>query len=968
MTKTVRKLLGFFLCACLLLSCVPTLAESAGACTLNLHLSADPSKGFDDPSGVTFELFRIAIQDSTTDSGWALDEEFAKNASDASLNGLKAELAAVGDKTKHEYSTDQKARILGFCADVVQNAKPARAGLDTTNASGDVSFSVDPGVYYVRKVGGDDRLFVDPFLASVSTLDPTEQFDVNPKIDYAPETKTSISVKKEWEDDNNYNQERPESVNVQLKRNGSSYRHEVTLDSTNGWLNTWRDLDVTDDNGNPYDYDIEETVVKEGYTGELTKVAVTVTKIWADNETKGNITVNLKADDVTVGTHTLTSPNYTYTWNEKDVYNKETGERIHYTVEAETEEGMDAFHKMKLNASLREDFRYTLTNTYPVKKGALELRKVMTMDNGGDISKANTSVTTYIDGTYHFIIVGPEELEEGKRVTTGDNPNYCDGKNARSQLEITIEKGVMKSPACVEGLTPGTYEVTELSKDSEDGLPEGMEARHRAGSAKTEKGNTFKVYVQPDTTKDNPTVAEEHFVNDQTTGKLIIHKTVYTARGTRSTTGGTFNFTVKQEAPGTYTTVVPVIVSQGRGSATVDGLAPGKYTVTEAKPTAGYEDPTGENGVTKTLTVKAGDTAASISFDIDNHLTPTPTPAPTPTPTTRTGGGGGGGTTTIVRTPVPVNTNTPTPTPSDSTPPDETPEVTPSNTPGETPTPSPTPVPTPTPTPVTSVTISKVWDDENNVHRTRPANINVQLLQNGVMVNSATMTGTGNNWSYTFSNLPAVDAKGVPYEYTAREIQVSGYTTELNGTVIVNHLIPVPPSAYTNFNGRKIWRDNDDASGRRPGAIVVRLLRDGVEDTSITVTALNDWQYSFDHVPVDDGYGNIYNYELREDPVEGYFTLFEGYDVINVALPEEEELEEFRGTGTPLAGFPGLGESELEELFELYDYEMPLWGEPMKTGDELPLYPIIFGGIGLTALLALLVLSSKERKKKRMGA
>ena len=82
---------------------------------------------------------------------------------------------------------------------------------------------------------------------------------------------------------------------------------------------------------------------------------------------------------------------------------------------------------------------------------------------------------------------------------------------------------------------------------------------------------------------------------------------------------------------------------------------------------------------------------------------------------------------------------------------------------------------------------------------------------------------------------------------------------------------------------------------------------------------------------------------------------------------EEIEYETFRDTGTPLAGFP-MNEEDLEELLTLYDYPMPLWGEPMKTGDEVPIYPIIFGGVGLCALIAVIVLSNMEKKKKRTGA
>ena len=68
---------------------------------------------------------------------------------------------------------------------------------------------------------------------------------------------------------------------------------------------------------------------------------------------------------------------------------------------------------------------------------------------------------------------------------------------------------------------------------------------------------------------------------------------------------------------------------------------------------------------------------------------------------------------------------------------------------------------------------------------------------------------------------------------------------------------------------------------------------------------------------------------------------------------------------TPLAG---LQEEELEDLVDLFDYGTPLWGELLKTGDETPIYPFIFGGVGVAALAALILLTVFGKKKKEEGA
>ena len=58
-------------------------------------------------------------------------------------------------------------------------------------------------------------------------------------------------------------------------------------------------------------------------------------------------------------------------------------------------------------------------------------------------------------------------------------------------------------------------------------------------------------------------------------------------------------------------------------------------------------------------------------------------------------------------------------------------------------------------------------------------------------------------------------------------------------------------------------------------------------------------------------------------------------------------------------------EEQLEDLVEMDDYQTPLWGDLLQTGDDLPLYPFVFGGLGVLSLLALLVLDLRKRKKEQ---
>ena len=55
-----------------------------------------------------------------------------------------------------------------------------------------------------------------------------------------------------------------------------------------------------------------------------------------------------------------------------------------------------------------------------------------------------------------------------------------------------------------------------------------------------------------------------------------------------------------------------------------------------------------------------------------------------------------------------------------------------------------------------------------------------------------------------------------------------------------------------------------------------------------------------------------------------------------------------------------LTEEELEEFLEIIDYDVPLFGGLLATGDDTPIYPSIFLGIGLIILLILIILEKRK--------
>ncbi len=182
-----------------------------------------------------------------------------------------------------------------------------------------------------------------------------------------------------------------------------------------------------------------------------------------------------------------------------------------------------------------------------------------------------------------------------------------------------------------------------------------------------------------------------------------------------------------------------------------------------------------------------------------------------------------------------------------------------------------------------SVEGSKIWDDADNQDGKRPSSIIVNLLADGEKVDSKTVTAS-DNWSWSFTGLDKYNS-GTEIVYTISEDTVADYTTVVDGYNITNTHTP----EKTTISGSKTWDDADNQDGKRPSSIIVNLLADGEKVDSKTVTAENEWNWSFTDL---NKYakGREIQYTITEDKVENYITNIEktenGYVVTNSYTPE----------------------------------------------------------------------------------
>ena len=77
-----------------------------------------------------------------------------------------------------------------------------------------------------------------------------------------------MTVTKGWIDNNDADENRPESVEVQLTADGETVGDTVTLSADNNWTNTWSELPLNDD-GEAIAYSVVEVDVPVGYTSSV---------------------------------------------------------------------------------------------------------------------------------------------------------------------------------------------------------------------------------------------------------------------------------------------------------------------------------------------------------------------------------------------------------------------------------------------------------------------------------------------------------------------------------------------------------------------------------------------------------------------------------------------------------------------------------------------------------------------------
>ena len=741
---------------------------------------------------------------------------------------------------------------------------------------------------------------------------------------YTPET-IDISVEKLWDDGDNQDGKRPDSVEVTLKADGDDYLvngvpYTITLkEGSNGkWTGTFEDVYKYHNAGTEIIYSVEETsALPEGYAVSIsgnaangfritnkytpTTTSITVTKVWDDGNNQDglrpdSVVVTLYADGVAVETESI---GYTDNWQHTftDLPINADGQAITYTV-AEIAAGEYLASDNKLvDGNGKEVYTiavdgYTITNTHKVATADFSVTKVWKDANNQDGKRPYAVlVAQCINGqpiltnpadehSYKYLLVLSEE--NNLTGTWEDLPLNSNGQRISYSVE---EVGyIMEKGGTIVWNAPEGYSVNHIydydahmayvtnvyvpEKTSLNVVKSWADDSNRAGLRPSEISITLQKKVDGGEWTDVKTVAmgTDHWYYDfidlpkYEGGKELQYQVIekdacVAADGTTGTTLSALGY----EAP-VYTTNSEnggVIITNTRNAEKIDVTA-----------TKIWEDESNQDGkrpatltfelyangiatgVIKTVTAEKSANTQTVTFtDLYKHY----------------------GGKEIVYTVAETKADGKDITNNQILDSNGNVIYTVSGT-GLTVTNSHN-------TEKTAVTVTKLWDDAYNQDGKRPASVTVALYANGTLEATRTITAAG-GWSYTFTDLDKY-ADGQEIRYTVAETAAAGYTVSgnklldgenaevyvisVNGYTITNTHIP----ETVELNVSKVWEDENNKDGVRPDSITVHLLANGThagENYKLILTAAGGWKGGWTKLDKYAG-GKVINYTIYEEEI-----------------------------------------------------------------------------------------------------
>ena len=680
---------------------------------------------------------------------------------------------------------------------------------------------------------------------------------------YTP-AKTQVPVKKVWNDSDNQDGKRPESITVKLLADGVETGQTRELNAANNWQAIFTDLDA-DKGGTPIAYTIEEVSVAE-YESKVTgdastgftitnsytpgKTQVPVKKVWNDAEDQdgkrpGSVTVKLLADGQDTGKTLELNKDNNWSGSFTDLDVNKAGKAIKYTIE----EVSVAEYESKVTGDATTG--YTITNSYTPGKTQVPVKKVWN-DSDNQDGKRPDSITVKLlaDGQ-----------DTGKTLELNKDNNWSgsftdlDVNKAGKAIKYTIEEvSVAEYESKVTGdattgftitnsYTPGKTQVPvkKVWNDAEnqDGKrPGSVTVKLLADGQDT--GKTLEL------NKDNNWSGSFTDLDVNKAGKAIVYSVVeVTVTGYNSDVIGdaVSGFTITNSY--TPETVNVKATKNWDDANNQDGKRPTKITINlladgqkvDSKEVQAAADGTWTVEFTKLAKYKDG---KAIKYTVTEEAVAEYESTITDF--------------TITNKYAPK---------------------------------------------AIDYKVTKVWKDANNQDGKRPESVTVQLYKkvgnaDPVAVEGKKLTLTAkdktdaNTWVASFTNLPQYEA-GKEITYSIKEVDVpAGYEASVTGQVVTNTHNP----DTVILSGTKVWKDNNNQDGKRTTSVKVQILKNDKEVVQeIEVSEATGWKFESKPLPKYEN-GKLIEYKVKEVVVKGYTSTIttekEGkYTITNEYTPEK---------------------------------------------------------------------------------
>ena len=180
----------------------------------------------------------------------------------------------------------------------------------------------------------------------------------------------------------------------------------------------------------------------------------------------------------------------------------------------------------------------------------------------------------------------------------------------------------------------------------------------------------------------------------------------------------------------------------------------------------------------------------------------------------------------------------------------------------------------------TSVTVKKVWDDNNSSDR--PQSLTVTLLADGEPTDKTVTLSEQNHWEDSIDGLPKYkEGVEIDYHWLEGSMPDGYFLTDISKdgavTTLTNKLLKY--DLKTSYTGIKSWTDDNNKYSTRPHELTVTLYADGEALSNEPVwnydAGTNQWAYTFENLPVFSKDGTLIHYTAQETVPGGYIKTDE---------------------------------------------------------------------------------------------